>query len=97
LLFNKDKYYKSNISFYKFFIIFKKRNNMIKKILFAVLFSIILIGSINSYSQGHYTILEPMKATTEFAVSNVTGVPFKETSLPSDFVGSRYLFDDWDA
>ena len=36
-----------------------------------------------------------MASTREFAVSEVTGIPFKEMNLNPDVSGSRYLFDDW--
>jgi hypothetical protein len=66
---------------------------MIKKILFTAIVSTVLC---NSFAQNqHYVTLDPMKATTEFAISGVTGVPFKEESLASGASGSRYLFDDW--
>ena len=66
---------------------------MLKKTLFTVIASIVLC---NSFAQNpHNVTLDPMKATTEFAISGVTGVPFKEESLASGASGSRYLFDDW--
>ena len=39
--------------------------------------------------------LEPMGATATYAVSQITGIPFRETGVNYDVTGSPFLFDEW--
>ncbi len=61
---------------------------MINKIILAV--SLIIFCD-NSFSQ----VLTPMNATGTMALSQLTGVPYREINSNSDAIGSPFLFDDW--
>ena len=55
------------------------------------------IGLFKSFGQpmNHYVTLVPMSPTAQYAVSQITGAPFRETNLNSDATGNQFLFDYW--
>ena len=59
------------------------------KKLFSVLLFAILFFNVSAQT------LQSMSATNTMAVSQITGVPFRETLNNSDAVGSPYLFENW--
>ena len=67
---------------------------MSKKILLVIFFGTALFASFGQ-SVSHYVTLEPMSATAQYAVSQITGTPFREIGLNSDVTGNQFLFDYW--